>query len=77
MLNLITPELPCSDTRISLNIKPERIKVFIQKAQELDLKPFLGYILYYDLIKHLDSDGTLKEEAPQHYKDLAKWQRIP
>jgi hypothetical protein len=55
---------------IAANIKPERIKVFIQKAQELDLKPFLGYILYNELIKNLDADGTLKDEALQHYKDL-------
>jgi hypothetical protein len=34
------------------------------------LKPFLGYALYYDLIKNLNEDGTLKEDAPQPYKDL-------
>jgi hypothetical protein len=55
---------------ISLNIKPERLSIFINKAQELDLKPFLGYALYYDLIKNLNEDGTLKEDAPQPYKDL-------
>ena len=27
---------------ISANVKPERLKVFITKAQDLDLKPFLG-----------------------------------
>ncbi|GAB3937022.1 DUF6712 family protein [Mucilaginibacter myungsuensis] len=55
---------------ISQNIKPERLAVFIAKAQELDLKPFLGYALYYDLLKHFNTDGTLKDDAPQHYKDL-------
>jgi hypothetical protein len=70
MLNLITPETLQRYEDIAVNIKPERIKVFIQKAQELDLKPFLGYILYYDLIKNMDTDGTLKDDAPQHYKDL-------
>lgn len=55
---------------ISLNIKPERLGVFISKAQELDLKPFLGYALYYDLIKNFNDDGTLKTNAPQPYKDL-------
>ncbi|MET3980919.1 hypothetical protein ABIB62_004056 [Mucilaginibacter sp. UYP25] len=70
MLNLITPDTLQRYQDIATNIKPERIKVFIQKAQELDLKPFLGYILYYDLIKQLDADGNLKEDAPQHYKDL-------
>jgi len=55
---------------ISLNIKPERLGVFISKAQELDLKPFLGYALYFDLLKHFNDDGTLKDDAPQPYKDL-------
>ena len=67
---LITTETLQRYEDIAVNIKPERIKVFIQKAQELDLKPFLGYILYFDLIKSLEADGTLKEDAPQHYKDL-------
>jgi hypothetical protein len=55
---------------IAVNIKPERLKVFIKKAQELDLKPFLGHALYYDLLSHFNEDGTLKEDAPQPYKDL-------
>lgn len=52
------------------NIKPERLNVFINKAQELDLKPFLGYALYNDFISHFNDDGTLKDDAPQHYIDL-------
>lgn len=55
---------------ISANIKPERLKVFITKAQDLDLKPFLGRSLYYDFIKHFNEDGTIKNDASQHYKDL-------
>lgn len=55
---------------ITVNIKPERLKVFIKKAQELDLKPFLGHALYYDFLTHFNEDGTLNEDAPQHYKDL-------
>ncbi len=55
---------------ISINIKPERLKVFIKKAQDLDLKTFLGHALYYDLIQHINEDGTIKNDAPQHYKDL-------
>jgi hypothetical protein len=70
MLTLVTPTTLQRYEDIASNVKPERIKIFIQKAQELDLKSFLGYALYYDLIKNLDSDGTLKEEAPQCYKDL-------
>jgi hypothetical protein len=67
---LIIPDTLKRYEDIAANIKPERIKVFIQKAQELDLKPFLGYALYYDLVNHLEADGTLKEDTPQHYKDL-------
>lgn len=70
MFNLITPETLKRYEDIAANIKPDRINVFIRKAQELDLKPFLGYALYYDLLKSLDADGNLIEDAPQHYKDL-------
>jgi hypothetical protein len=55
---------------ISVNIKPERLNVFIKKAQDLDLKPFLGHALYYDFIQHFNEGGTLKDDAPQPYKDL-------
>lgn len=55
---------------ISVNIKPERLKVFVKKAQELDLKPFLGHALYYDFLNHFNEDGTLQDDAPQPYKDL-------
>jgi len=55
---------------ITVNIKPERLKVFIKKAQELDLKPFLGHALYYDFLSHFNGDGTLQDDAPQPYKDL-------
>ena len=55
---------------VNVNIKPERLKTFIKKAQDLDLKPFLGHALYYDFLTHFNEDGTLKENAPQPYKDL-------
>jgi len=55
---------------ITVNIKPERLKIFIKKAQELDLKPFLGHALYYDFLNHFNEDGTLQDDAPQPYKDL-------
>ena len=55
---------------IAANVKPERIKVFVKKAQDLDLKPFLGYALYYDFIQYFNTDGTINVDAPQHYKDL-------
>jgi hypothetical protein len=55
---------------ISASVKTDRLNVFIKKAQELDLKPLLGYALYYDFSKNFNDDGTLKDDAPQHYKDL-------
>ncbi|TWR25723.1 hypothetical protein FPZ43_15670 [Mucilaginibacter pallidiroseus] len=67
---IITPAMLQRYEDVASNIKPERIKVFINKAQELDLKPFLGYILYYQLVKVLAADGTLSDDAPQHLKDL-------
>ena len=55
---------------LSVNIKSDRIKVFVKKAQELDLKPFLGYALYYDFIQYFNTDGTLQDNTPQPCKDL-------
>jgi hypothetical protein len=55
---------------ITVNIKPERLKIFIKKAQDLDMKPFLGHALYYDFLTYFNEDGTLKDDTPQHYKDL-------
>ncbi len=55
---------------ISVNIKPERLNVFIKKAQDLDLKPFLGHALYYDFMQNFNDDGTIKTTAPQPYIDL-------
>ncbi|MBV8388382.1 MAG: hypothetical protein JO080_01130 [Mucilaginibacter sp.] len=55
---------------LSVNIKSERLKVFVKKAQELDLKPFLGHALYYDFIQYFNADGTLQDGTPQPYKDL-------
>ncbi|MBK0378584.1 DUF6712 family protein [Mucilaginibacter segetis] len=70
MLNLIIPAILQQYEDIAANVKPERISIFIQKAQQLDIKPFLGYALYYELVKYLETDGTLKDETPQSFKDL-------
>ena len=55
---------------ISVNIKPARFNVFVKKAQDLDLKPFLGHALYYDFIRYFNDDSTIMDDAPQVYKDL-------
>jgi hypothetical protein len=55
---------------ISINVKPERILFFVKKAQELDLKTFLGNPLYFDFMKWFNADGTQKENTPQPYIDL-------
>ncbi|MCD8740377.1 hypothetical protein LT679_07165 [Mucilaginibacter roseus] len=55
---------------ISVNIKLERLNAFIKKAQDLDLKPFLGRDLYNTLLKQFDETGAIKFDTPQRYKDL-------
>ncbi|WP_345948277.1 hypothetical protein ABDD95_15615 [Mucilaginibacter sp. PAMB04274] len=55
---------------ISVNLKPERLQVYIKKAQELDLKPFLGYPLYYQILKYFTEDGIMSTDAPQVYQKL-------
>lgn len=55
---------------LSINVKPERILVFVKKAQELDLKPFMGHAFYYDFIKWIDTNGTFKAGTPQSYINL-------
>jgi len=67
---LINPSTFQNYEDISVNVKPERLNVFIKKAQDLDLKPFLGHALYYDFIQNFNADGTIMDTAPQQYKDL-------
>lgn len=63
---------------VSINIEPARLNVFIKKAQDLDLKPFLGGAFYYDLVKSLVfdeagvlvTDQSLEQHTPQKYVDL-------
>jgi hypothetical protein len=55
---------------LSANIKPDRLKASVKKAQDLDLKSFLGYALYYDFVKYFNFDGVINDNAPQIYKDL-------
>lgn len=42
---------------LSVNIKPQRLAVFVKKAQDLDLKPFLGAAFWYDFIKWVSNSG--------------------
>lgn len=55
---------------VAVNIEAFRLQVFIKKAQDLDLKPFMGNIFFYDFIKWFNPDGTFKTDTPQYYKDL-------
>lgn len=59
---------------ISVNIKPERVLVFVKKMQDLDLKLFLGHAFYYDLIKYISTTvpGVIQfaNNTPQQYMDL-------
>jgi hypothetical protein len=67
---IITPATFQQFEDISINVKSERLQVYIKKAQELDLKPFLSYPLYYQLTKYFEADGQLKADTPQVYKNL-------
>jgi len=67
---MITPATFQQFEDISVNIKPERLQVYLKKAQELDLKPFLGYPLYYQLMKYFEADGQMRADTPQVYKKL-------
>jgi hypothetical protein len=67
---MITPAIFQQFEDISTNVKPERLLIFIKKAQELDLKPFLGYALYYQLMKYFEANGQLRADTPQVYKKL-------
>lgn len=58
---------------LTVNIEDVRLKVFIKKAQDLDLKPFLGDVFFYDLLKKLvfNTDGTVKPvDTPEEYVNL-------
>lgn len=55
---------------LSSNIKPDRIKAFVKKAQDLDLKLLLGHVYYFDFLKNCNDDGTLKEDAAEPYQRL-------
>jgi hypothetical protein len=66
----ITPATFQQYEDISVNIKPERLAVFIKKAQELDLKPFLTPAFYYELMRYITADGELSEDAPEHIQNL-------
>lgn len=66
--------LPYED--LAVNVEEVRLKVFIQKAQELDLEPFMGEPFYYDMLNKcvFNPDGTLDVTpvagTPQIYIDL-------
>ncbi len=55
---------------VSKNVEDKRILNCVKQMQELDLKPFLGHAFYYEVIQQFDADGTIKDDAPQKYKDL-------
>lgn len=55
---------------VAVNIEAFRLQVFIKKAQDLDLKPFMGNIFFYDFIKWFNPDGAFIDDTPQYYIDL-------
>lgn len=73
---LINPDTFLNFEDLSCNVSGGRMQAFIGKAQNLDLKPFLGLPLYSSLVKHFVADeqgiAQLKPEAPEAYRTL--WQ---
>lgn len=64
---------------LSVNIKPSRILVFVKKAQDLDLRLFMGAAFYTDFIQYFSNDPTtgalvISPDIPQPYEDL--WQGL-
>lgn len=65
---------------ISINVKPERMLVFVKKMQDLDLKPFLGHALYYDFLKwvsytgfgiaNIDTETTTADDGKYSNQDI-------
>lgn len=55
---------------VAINIEVKRLQVFIKKAQDLDLKPFMGQAFFYAFLATFNADGTQKDNAEQIYKDL-------
>lgn len=59
---------------LSVNINPKRLLVFVKKAQDLDLKLFMGQAFYTDFMQYfsMDGSGNLVESPsiPALYKQL-------
>ncbi|MCJ8208657.1 hypothetical protein MUY27_02990 [Mucilaginibacter sp. RS28] len=55
---------------ISPNIKPERLLSHIKKAQDLDFKMLLGRPFFNSFISQFNPDGTIKDNAPEGYRNL-------
>lgn len=55
---------------VPANVDVNRLHQYIYKAQELDLKPFLGTAFYYDFLQQFSTDGSLKDSATQPYRQF-------
>ncbi len=64
---------------LSSNIDPKRLLVFVKKAQELDLRLFMGVAFYTDFIQYFSNDSitgvlVIDPDIPSNYLDL--WQGL-
>ncbi len=59
---------------LSINIKPQRVLVFVKKAQDLDLRIFMGIAFWTDFIQYFSNDVNgdlvISPTTPQPYLDL-------
>jgi hypothetical protein len=58
---------------ISKNIPQDRVEVFINEAQILDLMPILGHALYYDFVNKFDQTGDPMYTAYQALLNGSTW----
>lgn len=66
-MQLITANEVRQRKNISVNVKDDRLNQFIMEAQELDIKPFLGDAMYFDMIIELGAYFDAVKEADEHH----------
>jgi len=70
---IVTRERLSAYRPISKNIPQERVEVFINEAQILDLMPILGPALYYDFVNKFDQTGDPMYAAYQALLNGSTW----
>jgi len=56
---------------ITASSKCKDLEIYIKEAQEIDLKNFLGFKLYYDMIENIDQDNYKSLVYGSRYEDTS------